>query len=154
MARGVLLNALFPGRRAIDWRAVPWVTFTDPELARVGLTEAEARDRHGSGVGVWRREIGAVDRVIADGGPSGLVKIVTDVRGRVVGGHILGPQAGDLIGELTIAVQLGLTVGQLGHVIHPYPTTAEAIRQASEQRRKAGFTGWKRSLVRWLVRRG
>lgn len=154
MARGVLRNALFPGRRAIDWRAVPWVTFTDPELARVGLTEAEARDRHGSGVGVWRREIGAVDRVIADGGPPGLVKIVTDVRGRVVGGHILGPHAGDLIGELTIAVQLGLTVGQLGHVIHPYPTTAEAIRQASEQRRKAGFTGWKRSLVRWLVRRG
>ena len=153
MARAVLRNALFPGSSAVSYDAVPWVTFTDPELARVGLTEQEARDRHGSGVGVWRREIGAVDRVIADGGPPGLVKIVTDAKGKVIGGHILGPHAGDMIGELTIALKLGLTVGQLGGVIHPYPTTAESIKQASEQRIKATFTGWKKSLVKRLVNR-
>jgi len=154
MARGVLRNALFPGSSRLDYSAVPWVTYTNPELARVGLTELEAREQYGSGVGVWRREIGAVDRVIADGGPPGLVKIVTDRKGRVVGGHILGPHAGDMIGELTIALKHKLTVGQLGAVIHPYPTTAEAIKQASEQRVKATFTGWKKDLVRRLVRRG
>jgi pyruvate/2-oxoglutarate dehydrogenase complex dihydrolipoamide dehydrogenase (E3) component len=94
-----------------------------------------------------------VDRVIADGGPAGLVKIITDRKGRVIGGHILAAHAGDMIGELTIALKHGLTVGQLGAVIHPYPTTAEAIKQASEQRVKSTFTGWKRSLVRRLVQR-
>lgn len=154
MARGLLRNALFPGKRRLDYSALPWVTFTEPELAHVGLTEAEARERHGSGVGVWRREVGAVDRVIADGGPAGMVKIITDAKGRVLGGHILAPHAGDMIGELTIALKHRLTVGQLGAVIHPYPTTAEAIKQAAEMRVKATFTGWKKSLVRWLVRRG
>lgn len=153
MARGVLRNALFPGVSKLDYSAVPWVTFTEPELARVGLTEAEARERLGSGVGVWRRDIGAVDRVIADGGPPGIVKIVTDKKGRVVGGHILAAHAGDMIGELTIALKHGLTVGQLGAVIHPYPTTAEAIKQAAEGRLKAGFAGWKKDLVRRIVRR-
>lgn len=154
MARGLLRNALFPGSSAIDYSAVPWVTYTDPELAHVGLTEAEARDRYGSGVGVWKRDVGAVDRVMADGAPGGLVKIITDKKGRVVGGHILGPHAGDMIGELTIALKHRLTVGQLGAVIHPYPTTAEAIKQASEMRVKSTFSGWKKALVRKLVRRG
>lgn len=153
MARGVLRNALFPGARAVDFRHVPWVTFTDPELARIGLTEDEARQRYGDAIGVWRRDIGGVDRVIADGGPPGLVKIVTDRRGRILGAHVLAAHAGDMIGELSIAMRHGLTVGQLGAVIHPYPTTAEAIRHASEQRLKASFSGWKRALARWLVRR-
>lgn len=154
MARGLLRNALFPGLSKVDFSALPWVTYTDPELARVGLTGAEALERVGSGVGVWRRDIGAVDRVIADAAPGGLVKIVTDAKGRVIGGHILGPHAGDMIGELTIALKHKLTVAQLGAVIHPYPTTAEAIKHAAEMRVKATFTGWKKSLVCWLVRRG
>ncbi|MEX2179445.1 MAG: FAD-dependent oxidoreductase [Gemmatimonadaceae bacterium] len=153
MARAVLRNALFPGASHVDYSAVPWVTYTDPELARVGLTEAEARDRFGADMGVWRREVGAVDRSMTDLAPAGLVKIVTDHKGRVVGGHILASHAGDLIGELTIAVKHRLTVAQLGSVIHPYPTTAEAIKQAAEQRMKAGFTGWKKRLVRMLVNR-
>lgn len=154
MARGLLRNALFPGKSRLDFSTVPWVTYTEPELAHVGLTEAEARQRHGDRVGVWRRDVGAVDRVIADGGPAGMVKIVTNAKGRVLGGHILAPHAGDMIGELTLALKYGMTVSQLGAVIHPYPTTAEAIRQASEMRVKASFSGWKKSLVRWLVRRG
>lgn len=151
MARSVLRNALFPGSSAVTYDGVPWVTYTDPELAHVGLTEAQARERYGSRMGVWRRALAGVDRVITDDAPPGLVKIITDPKGRVVGGHILGAHAGDMIGELTMAVTLKLTVGQIASVIHPYPTTAESIRQASEQRRKAGFTGWKKSLVSWLV---
>lgn len=154
MARGLLRNALFPGKSRLDFSSVPWVTYTEPELAHIGLTETEARQRHGDRVGVWRRDVGAVDRVIADGGPAGMVKIVTDAKGRVLGGHILGPHAGDMIGELTIALKHRMTVAQLGAVIHPYPTTAEAIKQASEMRVKTTFSGWKKSLVRWLVRRG
>jgi len=154
MARGLLRNALFPGSSAIDYSAVPWVTYTDPELAHVGLTEAEARERHGNSIGVWKRDVGAVDRVLTDSAPGGLVKIITDKKGRVIGGHILGPHAGDMIGELTIALKHRMTVGQLGAVIHPYPTTAEAIKQASEMRVKSTFSGWKKSLVRRLVRRG
>jgi pyruvate/2-oxoglutarate dehydrogenase complex dihydrolipoamide dehydrogenase (E3) component len=153
MARSVLRNALFPGSAPVRYDAVPWVTYTDPELAHVGLTEAEARDRYGSGIGVWRRELAGVDRVVADAGPAGLVKIISDPKGRVVGGHILAAHAGDMIGELTMAVTLKLSVGQIASVIHPYPTTAEAIRHAAEQQRKAGFTGWKRALAGWLVRR-
>ena len=153
MARSVLRNALFPGSAPVRYDAVPWVTYTDPELAHVGLTEAEARDRYGSGIGVWRRELAGVDRVVADAGPAGLVKIISDPKGSVVGGHILAAHAGDMIGELTMAVTLKLSVGQIASVIHPYPTTAEAIRHAAEQQRKAGFTGWKRALVGWLVRR-
>jgi pyruvate/2-oxoglutarate dehydrogenase complex dihydrolipoamide dehydrogenase (E3) component len=154
MARGLLRNALFPGKSPLDFSAVPWVTYTDPELAHVGLTETEARARFGSGVGVWRRDVGAVDRVIADAAPGGMVKIVTDAKGRVLGGHILGPHAGDMIGELTMALKYKMTVAQLGAVIHPYPTTAEAVKQAAEMRVKSTFSGWKKSLVRWLVRRG
>lgn len=153
MARGLLRNALFPGKSRLDFAALPWVTYTEPELAHVGLTESEARQRYGDRVGVWRRDVGAVDRVIADGGPAGMVKIVTDAKGRVVGGHILAPHAGDMIGELTLALKHRMTVAQLGAVIHPYPTTAEAIKQAAEMRVKATFSGWKKSLVRWLVRR-
>jgi pyruvate/2-oxoglutarate dehydrogenase complex dihydrolipoamide dehydrogenase (E3) component len=97
--------------------------------------------------------MGEVDRAIADGAPAGMVKIVTDRKGRVLGGHMLGAHAGESIGELTLAVKLGLTVGQLGAVIHPYPTAAESIRHAAEQRVKAGFTGWKKGLVRWMVNR-
>lgn len=154
MARAVLRNALFPGRAAVDYRAVPWVTYTDPELARVGLTETQAREQLGAGVGVWRREVGAVDRAITDGAPDGLVKIVTDRNGKVVGGHILAPHAGDMIGVLTLAVKMGLTAAAIGSLIHPYPTIAESVKQAAEQRLKASFTGWRKSLVRWLVRRG
>ncbi len=69
------------------------------------------------------------------------MKIITDAKGRVLGGHILAPHAGDMIGELTIALKHRLTVGQLGAVIHPYPTTAEAIKQAAEMRMKATPTG-------------
>jgi pyruvate/2-oxoglutarate dehydrogenase complex dihydrolipoamide dehydrogenase (E3) component len=153
MARTVLRNALFPGRSRTDYGALPWVTYTEPEVAHIGLTEPEARARFGDRIGVWRKPLSHVDRAIADGARTGLVKIITDAKGRVIGGHIVGQHAGEMIGELTMAVKLKLTVGQLGSVIHPYPTTAEAIRSAAEQRVKAGFSGWKKSLVRWLVRR-
>ena len=152
-ARLVLRNALFPLAARRDYSAVPWVTFTDPELAHVGLTEREARDRHGDRVDVWRRSFHDVDRAIADGATAGLVKLVTDRRGKILGGHILGHAAGTMISEITLAMRRGLSVGQVAAVIHPYPTYSEAVRQAAELRLKARFTGPARRLARWFARR-
>ena len=132
---------------------MPWVTFTDPELAHVGLTERQARERHGDGVRVWRRPFGDVDRAVVDGQTSGMLKLVTDARGRLLGGHVLGHGAGSLIGELTLALKQGIGASALGNTMHAYPTYAEAIRQAAEQYDRSRFTGVVRRIARWFARR-
>lgn len=152
-ARLVIRNAFFPFTSKADYSVVPWVTFTDPELAHVGLTEEEARDRYGDGVRIWRRALTDVDRAITDGETAGLVKLVTTSRGRILGGHILGHGAGNMIGELTLAMKHGVSAQALGNTIHPYPTYPEAIRQAAEGYTKARFTGVLKRAVNWYVRR-
>ncbi|HKP74626.1 MAG TPA: FAD-dependent oxidoreductase, partial [Longimicrobiaceae bacterium] len=82
-ARIAAPNALFPLRRKVDYRVVPWCTFTEPEVARVGLTEAEARERWGDGAGVFRYDHASLDRALCDGEPEGLTKLVLDPRGRI-----------------------------------------------------------------------
>ena len=152
-ARLVVRNALFPLTSAVDYRAIPWVTFTDPELAHVGLTENEARDRIGSRVRIWRKPFANVDRAITDGETAGMVKIITDERGRILGGHILGARAGSMIGEIALAMKHGLPVRALGNLVHAYPTYADAIRQASLGFDKARFTGAVKQVAGWLARR-
>jgi pyruvate/2-oxoglutarate dehydrogenase complex dihydrolipoamide dehydrogenase (E3) component len=152
-ARLVIRNAFFPFRSRADYSVVPWVTFTDPELAHVGLTEEEARERHGDGVRVWRRPFADVDRAITDGETAGLVKLVTTHRGRILGGHILGHGAGNMIGEITLAMKHGVSAQALGNTIHPYPTYPEAIRQAAEQYTKSRFAGPVKAVAGWFARR-
>jgi pyruvate/2-oxoglutarate dehydrogenase complex dihydrolipoamide dehydrogenase (E3) component len=152
-ARLVLRNALFPLSAKRDYSAVPWVTFTDPELAHVGLTEREARDRFGERLGVWRRPFDDVDRAIADDEPLGMVKVLTDPKGKIVGGHVLGHGAGTMIAELTLAMRHGLTAAQLAAAIHAYPTYPEAIKQAAELRLKSRFTGVAKRVAGYLARR-
>ena len=152
-ARLVLRNALFPLSAKRDYSAVPWVTFTDPELAHVGLTEREARDRFGERLGVWRRPFDDVDRAIADDEPLGMVKVLTDPKGKIVGGHVLGHGAGSMIAELTLAMRHGLTAAQLAAAIHAYPTYPEAIKQAAELRLKSRFTGVAKRVAGYLARR-
>lgn len=152
-ARLVIRNALFPLTSKADYSVVPWVTFTDPELARVGLTEREARERHGDGIRVWRRAFADVDRAITDRHTAGMVKLVTTGRGRILGGHILGHGAGNMIGEVTLAMKHGIDASALGNTIHPYPTYPEAIRQAAEGYTKSRFTGVVKHVAQWLVRR-
>ncbi len=152
-ARLVVRNAFFPLRSTADYSVVPWVTFTDPELARVGLTEEEARQRHGDGVRVWRRSFADVDRAITDGETAGLVKLVTTARGHILGGHILGHGAGNMIGEITLAMKHGISAQALANTIHPYPTYPEAIRQAAEQYTKSRFTGPVKAVAGWFARR-
>jgi pyruvate/2-oxoglutarate dehydrogenase complex dihydrolipoamide dehydrogenase (E3) component len=130
-ARNALRNALFPVKAKVDHRVVPWTTFTDPEVARVGLTEEQARREH-EGVKVFRQPFGGVDRAMADGETTGLVKIVTGRRGRILGGHIIGPDAGNLIHEIVLAMQKNIPVGTLSTTIHVYPTLAQANQRAAD----------------------
>ncbi|MGH2387874.1 MAG: dihydrolipoyl dehydrogenase family protein [Chloroflexota bacterium] len=125
-------NALFPWCKSkTDLDPMPWTTFTDPETARVGQTEAEARRRHGK-VLVLRAEFAHVDRALAEGQGEGFVKlIVTPWRGKILGGHIVGPRAGELIQEVTLAMRRGLGVRALADTIHVYPTLSMAIQQAA-----------------------
>lgn len=152
-ARLVVRNAFFPGSGKVDYRPIPWVAYTDPELARVGLTEHEARAVHGADVRVWRRPFREVDRAITDGETEGLVKLVTRANGELLGGHVLGAGAGDMIGEVALAMKHRLGVNALAALVHPYPTRAGAIGQAAEGYNKARFTGIPRAIARWIVRR-
>jgi pyruvate/2-oxoglutarate dehydrogenase complex dihydrolipoamide dehydrogenase (E3) component len=152
-ARLVIRNAFFPFSSKADYSVVPWVTFTEPELAHVGLTEEEARERHGDGVRVWRRPFAEVDRAITDGETNGMVKLLTTPRGKILGGHVLGHGAGSLIGEITLAMKHGISAGALGNTMHAYPTYPEAIKQAAEQYTKSRFTGALERVVNWYVKR-
>lgn len=152
----VIGNALFPfTRRRVDYSAVPWTTFTDPELARVGMTEAEAREKHGDKVRVYRHEIRENDRAVIEGEPTGLVKLVCDKKGKLLGAHVLGPSAGELIGEYVLAMQHGLPVSAVSRTIHVYPTLAQSVKRAADQYyREKLFTGWFPRLARFLIRLG
>jgi pyruvate/2-oxoglutarate dehydrogenase complex dihydrolipoamide dehydrogenase (E3) component len=125
-------NALFPRLKSkAHLEPMPWTTFTDPEVARVGETEAEARRAHGK-VLVLRSNFAHIDRAQAEGQTAGFVKlIVTPWRGTILGGHIVGPQAGELIQEVTLAMRRGLNVRALADTIHVYPTLAMAVQQAA-----------------------
>ena len=152
-ARLVVRNAFFPLKAKADYTAIPWVTYTDPELAHVGLTERDARMRYGSDVRVFTRSFSDVDRAIAEGETEGMVKIVTRGNGALLGGHILAAGAGDMIGEIALALKHGLGINSLASLVHPYPTMPEAIRQAAEGFNKARFTGIPRAIARWFARR-
>ncbi len=130
--RIALQNALFPLKRKADYAAIPWTTFTDPEVARVGLTEAEAREKHGSGVEAFRYDLPELDRAITDGEAKGFVKVVTGKRGRVLGGHIIGADAGNMIAEVVLAMRKGIPIGELSQTVHAYPTLSEGVKKAGD----------------------
>lgn len=152
-ARIVVRNAFFPGRKRVSYAAIPRVTYTDPEIASVGLTEREARQAHGDDVRIWLKPIAELDRAITDGTERGLVKLVTRANGTLLGGHVAAPGAGEMIGEITMALQHRLGIGALADLVHPYPTLSEGIRQAAIEHAKARFTRAPRLLARWFARR-
>ncbi len=139
-------NMFFPGATRASY-LVPWCTFTDPELAHAGLTESQARAQHGDGaVRVWRHDLAHSDRARTDSAQDGELRIVT-VKGRIAGAHVLAPAAGELIGELALAIDRRLKLAQLASVVHVYPTIALAIQQVAAQ---ASYARAER--YRWLVR--
>ena len=121
-------NMFFPGSERAP-ETMPWCTFTDPELAHVGMTEAEARERHGDrAVRVWRHDLARSDRARTDGHGAGELRVVT-ARGRVVGAHALAPAAGELIHELALAVRERMRLRDLAGLVHIYPTLALGFGQ-------------------------
>ena len=147
----IAVRDMFLPGRATASTLVPWCVFTDPELAHVGLTPAEARERFGERqVRVYRQEMHQVDRARIDRRTDGLMTVVT-ARGRIVGGHILAPHAGEMINELALAVRFSMTIGDLAQVPHVYPTYATAISQlvaTHEFQRIRRFRGLAK-LSRW-----
>ena len=126
-------DMFFPGR-GLAAGLVPWCTFTDPELAHVGLTAAQARERFGDRVvEVHRQELVDNDRARADDHTAGSIIVVTAKR-RIVGAHVLAPAAGELIHELALAVRFGLDLSDLVELVHVYPTYATSVQQAAAAR--------------------
>jgi len=138
-------DMFFPGRGTVS-DLVPWCTFTDPELAHVGMTADEAGQRHGDAVEVHRLALSHSDRARADGHAEGCIMVVT-ARGTIVGAHILAPAAGELIHELALAVREGLALSGLASLIHVYPTLATSVGQLGAEAAFAGAGRWA-SLVR------
>lgn len=147
----VISNAVFRIPKQTDYRVVPWVTFTDPELARVGLTEQQARAMGIEPV-VLRFPFRDIDRALTDGQVGGLAKLVTH-KGRILGASILGTHAGELIHEVTLAMKTGVGIGAISATIHAYPTLAQIHRRAVNTwyGRKL-FSPGTRRLVRWINR--
>ena len=128
----VMRNALFPYRQKTDYTVVPWATFTEPEVARVGLTEAEARERYGDKIRVARHSFDRVDRAVLEQQTVGFVKLISaGRREKIVGAHIVGPAAGELIHEYVLAMQQGVSPMALAEMTHVYPTLSEANRYAA-----------------------
>ena len=142
------VNALFGGLRRFkaDYRVIPWATFTEPEVARVGINEQEARER-GIAHQVTRYGIDDLDRAIADGEAHGFVKVLTAPGSdRILGVTIVGEHAGELIAEFVLAMKHGIGLNRILGTIHVYPTLAEAGKYAAGQ--------WKRGTVtrgQWAV---
>jgi pyruvate/2-oxoglutarate dehydrogenase complex dihydrolipoamide dehydrogenase (E3) component len=151
-ARMVIQNALFFGRRKMSRLIVPWCTYTDPEVAHVGLGEAEAA-RQGVAVTVFRRPLAQVDRAALDGEEAGYVKIlVQQGTDRILGAAVVARHAGDMLSEITTAMAAGMGLDALAGVIHPYPTQAEAIRQAGDLYRRTRLTPLVRKLFAWFFK--
>ena len=146
----VIQNALFRIPAKADYAALPWVTFTDPELAQVGLTEAAARTEHGDDVRILHWRFDENDRAQADKRTEGMAKVVL-VKGKVAGASIVGPNAGELIQTWTLAITAKLTLRQITGIIAPYPTYAEINKRlASSAYTATLFSDRTRTLVRFL----
>lgn len=147
----ILRNALFRLPARVEKRAVPWCTFTDPELARVGMSETEAR-RQGRAYRVYTFAFHNVDRAQVQGETAGFAKIVTAPRGRLLGAALVGPRAGELIHEYALAVARGMTAADLSQVIHIYPTLAQINRKVADERLKQNLTPARKKWIKRLLR--
>ena len=151
-ARIVIQNALFKGHKKLSDIIMPWCTYTDPEIAHVGLYEHEA---HAKGIDVetFIRQFKEVDRAIADGQIEGFVKVhVQKGTDKIIGATIVAAHAGEMLSEITLAMAAGIGLKTLSGVIHPYPTQAEAIKQIGDAYNRTRLTPFlKKAFAKWLA---
>lgn len=130
--KAVVTNALFGLWSKVDYEKMPWITFTEPEVFHVGLTEKEARKRYGDDVDVYEAKLSEVDRFIAERQETGFVKIITRKNGKIIGGHAIGESSGDWMQLVVYAMQRGDKIGKLSRMIYPYPSRSEAVKKVSD----------------------
>jgi pyruvate/2-oxoglutarate dehydrogenase complex dihydrolipoamide dehydrogenase (E3) component len=151
-ARMVIQNALFFGRKKLSALTIPWCTYTDPEIAHVGINIEEAQKK-GLRIETWSFPLSQTDRAITDSEETGMVKIhLKKGTDTILGATIVARHAGEMINEITLAMKAGLGMKFLSGVIHPYPTQAEAIRRAADAYNRSRLTpSIKNLLVKWLA---
>ncbi len=146
MARIVVANALFYGRQKVSSLTIPWCTYTDPEIAHVGLYENGLRDL-GTGGQTFVQPLAKVDRAVLDGESEGFLKVhVRPGTDRIAGATLVARHAGEIISELTLAISAGIGLRTIARTIHPYPTQAEAIRKIADAYNRTRLT----SRIRWI----
>ncbi len=131
-ARIVIQNALFWGRKKLSAVTIPWCTYTDPEIAHVGISQKQAGEQ-GIEIETFTRDFDDVDRAILDGQTKGLAKIhIKKDTDKILGATVVASHAGSMINEITLAMATGVGLGTIANIIHPYPTQAEAIKQLGD----------------------
>ena len=149
----VIRNILFRLPAKVDYRAVPWVTYTDPELAHVGMTLEDAKQEHGDSLRVLRWGFDENDRAQSERTTEGFVKVLATRRGHILGATIVGKNAGELIHPWIIAIQNKLKIGAMASYIAPYPTLGEVNKRAAGSfYTEKLFSEGTRRIVRFLLR--
>ncbi len=152
MARIVIQNALFFGRSKASALTIPWCTFTDPEIAHVGLYEQQAKEK-GIDLTTFTVELSDVDRAVLDGEDEGFLKVhVKKGSDKILGATLVARHAGEMISEITLAMVSGAGLGTLSKTIHPYPTQAEVIRKAGDAYNKTRLTPRVKGIFEILLR--
>ncbi len=154
-ARIVIQNALFFGRARASALTIPWCTYTTPEVAHVGLYEKDARAK-GLEVETLTIHLSDVDRAILDGADEGFLRLHVEKgskEGKILGATLVAEHAGDMIGELCLAVTHGIGLNRIASVIHPYPTQGEVVKKAADTWRRGKLTPTVKRVFDWWFKR-
>jgi pyruvate/2-oxoglutarate dehydrogenase complex dihydrolipoamide dehydrogenase (E3) component len=151
MARIVIQNALFYGRKKASDLVIPWCTYTSPEVAHVGLYPHDAEEK-GIEIETLTLPLEEVDRALLDGETDGFLRVHTDKKGRVVGATLVAAHAGDMIGVLCLAATAGSGLGTIAGVVHPYPTQGEVVKKAADAWRRGKLTPAVKKAFGWWFR--
>lgn len=152
MARIVIQNALFLGRKRFSSLVIPWCTYTAPELARVGLSQQEAQQQNRP-VTTLQLDFAQLDRAVLEGQTEGFARVhLRPGSDRILGATIVGEHAGELLSEITLAMTKRLGLGAIGSTIHPYPTWSDAVRKLADQYNRTRLTpSVKWAFQKWLA---
>jgi pyruvate/2-oxoglutarate dehydrogenase complex dihydrolipoamide dehydrogenase (E3) component len=155
-ARVIVRNILVPFqflRQKMDYSVVPWSTYTDPEVAHVGLGEKEAKQKHVD-YDLFVVPLEDVDRAVVESEDAGFIKVLT-AKGsdKILGATIVGPHAGDLLHEFVLAMKASIGLGTIASTIHAYPTFAELARKAGDKYNKTRLTPRAKKIFTWLYER-
>ncbi len=149
-ARIVLENALFGRKKKWTDLQIPWCTYTDPEIAHIGIYEHEAKKK-GIPIDTYKKDFNEIDRSIIEG-HKGFIKVHTQKgKDKILGATIVAPHAGEMIGEIALAMKYNIGLAKISQVIHPYPTEAEGIRSVGDLYNKTRLTPFVQKLLKWLI---